>query len=122
MKCLKLVATSAIRPVSGTRRWLSTFSGSRNHIHIINLEKTVAKLAEAEKFAHDLAAKGGKILFVDTKRGGREIIAAEAQRAGMSYVDRRWLGGTLTNFKTVKNTLKHLKKWKTPSLKAALRR
>ena len=71
--------------------------GSRNHIHIINLEKTVAKLAEAEKFAHDLAAKGGKIL------------AAEAQRAGMSYVDRRWLGGTLTNFKTVKNTLKHLK-------------
>ena len=83
--------------------------GSRNHIHIINLEKTVAKLAEAEKFAHDLAAKGGKILFVDTKRGGREIIAAEAQRAGMSYVDRRWLGGTLTNFKTVKNTLKHLK-------------
>ena len=71
--------------------------GSRNHIHIINLEKTVAKLAEAEKFAHDLAAKGGK------------IIAAEAQRAGMSYVDRRWLGGTLTNFKTVKNTLKHLK-------------
>ena len=60
--------------------------GSRNHIHIINLEKTVAKLAEAEKFAHDLAAKGGKILFVDTKRGGREIIAAEAQRAGMSYV------------------------------------
>ena len=83
--------------------------GSRNHIHIINLEKTVAKLAEAEKFAHDLAAKGGKILFVDTKRGGREIIAAEAQRAGMSYVDRRWLGGTLTNFKTVRGTIKRLK-------------
>ena len=83
--------------------------GSRNHIHIINLEKTVAKLAEAEKFAHDLAAKGGKVLFVDTKRGGREIIAAEAQRAGMCYVDRRWLGGTLTNFQTVQNSLTHLR-------------
>ena len=81
--------------------------GSRNNI-LINLEKTVAKLAEAEKFVHDLAAKGGKVLFVDTKRGGREIIAAEAQRAGMCYVDRRWLGGTLTNFKTVKHTIKHL--------------
>ena len=84
--------------------------GSRNHIHIINLEKTVAKLAEAEKFAHDLAAKGGKILFVDTKRGGREIIAAEAQRAGMSYVDRRWLGGTLTNFATIQKSIERLKK------------
>ncbi len=83
--------------------------GSRNHIHIINLEKTVACLAEAERFIHDLAAKGGKVLFVDTKRGGREIIANEATRAGMCYVDRRWLGGTLTNFKTVKNTIKHLK-------------
>ena len=84
--------------------------GSRNHIHIINLEKTVACLSEAEKFVHDLAAKGGKVLFVDTKRGGREIIANEATRAGMCYVDRRWLGGTLTNFKTIKTRIERLNK------------
>jgi small subunit ribosomal protein S2 len=83
--------------------------GSRNKIHIINLEKTVAKFDEACKFAQKLAAQGGKILFVDAKRGGREIIAAEAQRCGSSWVDQRWLGGTLTNFKTVRGTIKRLK-------------
>lgn len=83
--------------------------GARNKIHIINLEKTVAKLAEAEKFIRDLSARGGKVLFVDSKRGGRDIIVEQAQRAGCCYVDQRWLGGTLTNFKTVKQTIKHLK-------------
>lgn len=83
--------------------------GARNKIHIINLEKTVAKFEEACKFARQLSAQGGKILFVDAKRGGREIIAAEAQRCGSCWVDQRWLGGTLTNFKTVKQTIKHLK-------------
>lgn len=83
--------------------------GARNKIHIINLEKTVAKFDEALKFARQLSAQGGKILFVDTKRGGREIIAAEAQRANCCYVDQRWLGGTLTNFKTVRGTIKRLK-------------
>lgn len=83
--------------------------GSRNKIHIINLEKTVAKFDEACKFAQKLAAQGGKILFVDAKRGGREIIAAEAQRCGSCWVDQRWLGGTLTNFKTVRGTIKRLK-------------
>ncbi len=83
--------------------------GARNKIHIINLEKTVAKFEEACKFARILSAKGGKFLFVDTKRGGRDIIAAEAQRAGACYVDQRWLGGTLTNFKTVRGTIKRLK-------------
>lgn len=83
--------------------------GARNKIHIINLEKTVAKLAEAEKFVRDLSARGGKVLFVDSKRGGRDIIVEQAQRAGCCYVDQRWLGGTLTNFKTVKQTIKHLK-------------
>ena len=73
--------------------------GARNKIHIINLEKTVAKFEEACKFARQLSAQGGKILFVDAKRGGREIIAAEAQRCGSCWVDQRWLGGTLTNFK-----------------------
>lgn len=83
--------------------------GARNKIHIINLEKTVAKFEEACKFARQLSAQGGKILFVDAKRGGREIIAAEAQRCGSCWVDQRWLGGTLTNFKTVSGTIKRLK-------------
>ena len=83
--------------------------GARNKIHIINLEKTVVKFEEACKFARELSARGGKILFVDAKRGGREIIAEEAQRAGCAWVDQRWLGGTLTNFKTVKGTIKRLK-------------
>ncbi len=83
--------------------------GSRNRIHIINLEKTLEKFQEAQKFVRELAARGGKILFVDTKRGGREIIVEQAQRAGCCWVDQRWLGGTLTNFKTVKQTIKHLK-------------
>ncbi len=96
-----------------TRFWNPKMSqyifGARNKIHIINLEKTVAKFAEAEKFVRELSARGGKILFVDSKRGGREIIAEQAQRAGCCYIDQRWLGGTLTNFKTVKQTIKHLK-------------
>ena len=83
--------------------------GARNKIHIINLEKTVAKFEEACKFARQLSAQGGKILFVDAKRGGREIIAAEAQRCGSCWVDQRWLGGTLTNFKTVRGPIKRLK-------------
>lgn len=83
--------------------------GARNKIHIINLEKTVAKFEEACQFARQLSAQGGKILFVDAKRGGREIIAAEAQRCGSCWVDQRWLGGTLTNFKTVRGTIKRLK-------------
>ena len=70
--------------------------GSRNKIHIINLEKTVVMFDEAVKFARQLASQGGRILFVDTKRGGREIVAQEAQRAGCCWVDQRWLGGTLT--------------------------
>ena len=83
--------------------------GARNKIHIINLEKTVVKFDEACKFARQLSAQGGKILFVDAKRGGREIIAAEAQRCGSCWIDQRWLGGTLTNFKTVRGTIKRLK-------------
>ncbi len=96
-----------------TRFWnpkmASFIFGSRNKIHIINLEKTVVMFEEACKFARQLSAQGGKILFVDTKRGGREIIAEEAQRAGCCWVDQRWLGGTLTNFKTVRGTIKRLK-------------
>ena len=83
--------------------------GHRNKIHIINLEKTLPKFEEAMKFVRQLAAKRGTILMVGTKRQAREVVAMEAQRAGMPYVDQRWLGGMLTNFKTVKGSLKKLK-------------
>ncbi len=83
--------------------------GQRNKIHIINLEQTVAKYLEATKFVRQVAAKGGTILFVGTKRAARELVAAEAVRCGMPYVDNRWLGGMMTNFKTVKSSVKRLK-------------
>ena len=83
--------------------------GQRNKIHIVNLEKTMAKYNEAMEFVRKLAATRGNIMFVSTKRQAREIIAEEAQRAGMPYVDERWLGGMLTNFKTVKQSIKRLK-------------
>ena len=86
--------------------------GHRNKIHIINLEKSLPMFQEAAKFAKQLAAKRGTILMVGTKRTAREIVAAEAQRAGVPYVDQRWLGGMLTNFKTVKTSLKRLKDMK----------
>jgi small subunit ribosomal protein S2 len=83
--------------------------GHRNKIHIVNLEKTLVKYNEAMAFVRKLSAKKGTVLFVGTKRQSREIIAEEAQRAGMPYVDERWLGGMLTNFKTVKTSIKRLK-------------
>jgi small subunit ribosomal protein S2 len=82
--------------------------GHRNKIHIINLEKTQPLFETAMKFVRQLASKRGTILMVGTKRQAREVIASEAQRAGMPYVDQRWLGGMLTNFKTVKGSLKKL--------------
>ncbi len=83
--------------------------GQRNKIHIVNLEKTMVKYNEAMDFVRKLAANRGNIMFVSTKRQAREIISEEAQRAGMPYVDERWLGGMLTNFKTVKQSIKRLK-------------
>jgi small subunit ribosomal protein S2 len=83
--------------------------GHRNKIHIINLEKTLPKFEEAMKFVRQLSSKRGTILIVGTKRQAREVVALEAQRAGMPFVDQRWLGGMLTNFKTVKGSLKKLK-------------
>jgi small subunit ribosomal protein S2 len=83
--------------------------GARNKIHIVNLEKTLAKYNEATAFVKKLSANRGNILFVSTKRQAREIVAEEAQRAGVPYVDQRWLGGMLTNFKTVKTSIKRLK-------------
>ena len=83
--------------------------GHRNKIHIINLEKTLPKFEEAMKFVRSLSAKRGTILMVGTKRQAREVISLEANRANQPFVDQRWLGGMLTNFKTVKGSLKKLK-------------
>ncbi len=83
--------------------------GERNKIHIINLEKTLPLFNEAMNFLRSLAARRGRIMFVGTKRAAQQAIAREAQRCGMPYVDRRWLGGMLTNFKTVKQSIKRLK-------------
>ncbi len=83
--------------------------GHRNKIHIVNLEKTLELYNDAMKFLRQLAANKGTIMMVGTKRQAREIVAEEAQRAGMPYVDARWLGGMLTNFKTVKASTKRLK-------------
>jgi small subunit ribosomal protein S2 len=83
--------------------------GHRNKIHIVNLEKTLAMYQEAMKFVKKLSSNKGTILFVGTKRQAREIIKEEAQRCGAPYVDHRWLGGMLTNFKTVKQSIKRLK-------------
>jgi len=82
--------------------------GHRNKIHIVNLEKSLPLFQDAQKFVRQLAANKGNVLFVGTKRAARDIVREEAMRAGMPYVDNRWLGGMLTNFKTVKLSIKRL--------------
>jgi small subunit ribosomal protein S2 len=83
--------------------------GHRNKIHIVNLERTLENFQGAAKFVRQLTANRGTCLFVGTKRQARETIVEEAQRAGQPYVDQRWLGGMLTNFKTIKTSIKRLK-------------
>lgn len=83
--------------------------GERNRIHIINLEKTLPLFNDAANFIGKLAAKKGRVLFVGTKRAAREVVREEAIRCGMPYVNQRWLGGMLTNFKTIKQSVKRLK-------------
>ena len=95
-----------------TRFWNPKMSqyifGSRNKIHIINLEKTLPLFLEAQNYVRRLTANKGTVVFVGTKRQARDIVREEAARAGMPYVDQRWLGGMLTNFKTVKQSIKRL--------------
>lgn len=96
--------------------------GHRNKIHIINLEQTVVKYTEAVKFVKSISAKNGNVMFVGTKRAARDIIAEQAARCGMPYVDSRWLGGMLTNFKTVKSSIKRLKDMEVMAADGALER
>jgi small subunit ribosomal protein S2 len=96
-----------------TRFWNPKMSqyifGHRNKIHIINLEKTLGMYQDAMTYVRQVSANRGTVMMVGTKRQAREIIAQEAARAGVPYVDQRWLGGTLTNFKTIKTSVKRLK-------------
>lgn len=84
--------------------------GARNEIHIIDLQKTVQLFQQAYAFVRDVAARGGTILFVGTKKQAQDAIREEAERCGMFYVNNRWLGGTLTNFQTIKQSIDRLKK------------
>jgi small subunit ribosomal protein S2 len=96
-----------------TRFWNPKMSqfifGERNKIHIINLEKTLPLYKRAAEFVRKVVADGGTLLFVGSKRAAREAIATEAQRCGMPYVSQRWLGGMLTNFKTIRQSIKRLR-------------
>src|SRR5690606_3723535 len=83
--------------------------GERNKIHIINLEKSLPLFLEAAEFVRKLVADGGVVLFVGSKRAARQAITEEATRCGMPYVSQRWLGGMLTNFKTIRQSIKRLK-------------
>ena len=100
-----------------TRYWNPSMApflfGQRNKIHIINLEKSLPLYEDAMNFVSKMAARRGNILFVGTKRAAQPIIEAEATRCGMPYVNRRWLGGLLTNFKTVKGSINRLKEIET---------
>ena len=95
-----------------TRFWNPKMSpyifGQRNKIHIINLEKTLPLFIAAEKYIFDLASNGGQVLFVGSKRSARKAIREEASRCSMPYVNNRWLGGMLTNFKTIQQSIKRL--------------
>ncbi len=97
-----------------TRRWNPRMRPfiftERNGIHIIDLQQTMGKLEEAYNAARDSVAQGGSVLFVGTKRQAQEAVAQEAQRAGMPYVSKRWLGGTLTNFRTIRSRIDYLVK------------
>jgi len=96
-----------------TRRWNPKMKpfifGARSGIYIIDLQKTSRKLREALAFIYDVASRGGSVLFVGTKRQAQEVVVEEATRAGMYYVDQRWLGGTLTNFTTIRRSIERLK-------------
>ncbi|MBR2516926.1 30S ribosomal protein S2 [Geobacillus sp.] len=96
-----------------TRRWNPKMKKyiftERNGIYIIDLQKTVKKVEEAYNFVRELAANGGKILFVGTKKQAQESVKEEAERCGMFYVNQRWLGGTLTNFATIQKRIKRLR-------------
>ena len=110
---MKKLLEASVQVGHKTRRWNPKMKRyiftERNGIYIIDLQKTVKKVEEAFKVMRDIAAEGGDILFVGTKKQAQEAIKEEATRAGMYFVNQRWLGGTLTNFQTIQKRIKRLK-------------
>ena len=108
-----------------TKRWNPKMRpyifGERSGIHIIDLHQTANLLAEAQEFLADVAARNGKIIFVGTKKQAQEIVQQEAERCGMFYINRRWLGGTLTNFRTIRSRLEYLRTLERQYLSGELR-
>ena len=110
---MKQLLESGVHFGHRTRRWNPKMKpfiyGVRNGIHIIDLQKTLRHANEAYVFMRELAAAGGRVLFVGTKRQAREIVKEEAERAGQFYVNHRWLGGMLTNFRTIQQSIRRMK-------------
>ncbi|WP_077615105.1 30S ribosomal protein S2 [Caenibacillus caldisaponilyticus] len=110
---MKQLLESGVHFGHQTRRWNPKMKPyiftERNGIYIIDLQKTVKKVEEAYNFVKNLVADGGKILFVGTKKQAQDSVKAEAERSGMYYVNQRWLGGTLTNFQTIRQRINRLK-------------
>ena len=115
---MKQLLESGVHFGHQTRRWNPKMKkyiyAERNDIHIIDLQQTVAQAEVAYTFVRDIAAAGKPVLFVGTKKQAQEAIKTEAERCGMFYVNNRWLGGTLTNYKTIKSRIERLNriKWK----------
>lgn len=109
---MKQLLESGVHFGHATRRWDPRMApyiySSRNGIHIIDLKKTAEMIEEAYKAMHDIVKEGGTVLFVGTKKQAREAVKEEAERTGQYYVDKRWLGGTLTNFKTIRRRIRRL--------------
>ena len=107
-----------------TKRWNPKMEpyifGDRSGIHIIDLHKTAQLLKEAQEFLADVAANNGKVVFVGTKKQAQEIVQHEAERCGMFYINRRWLGGTLTNFRTIRTRLEYLRQLERQQLNGEL--
>ena len=107
-----------------TKRWNPKMDpyifGDRSGIHIIDLHKTAHLLREAQDFLADVAARNGKVVFVGTKKQAQEIVQQEAERCGMFYINRRWLGGTLTNFRTIRARLEYLRQLERQQLSGEL--
>ncbi len=110
---LKTLLEAGVHFGHQTKRWNPKMKPyiftDRNGIHIIDLQQTVRYLEDAHRFVADLAARGGKVLFVGTKKQAQEIVQQQADRSHQFYINRRWLGGTLTNFVTIRNRLRYMK-------------
>ncbi|MFD2616863.1 30S ribosomal protein S2 [Terrilactibacillus laevilacticus] len=110
---MKQLLESGVHFGHQTRRWNPKMKPyiftERNGIYIIDLQKTVKKVEEAYQFVRNIAADGGKVLFVGTKKQAQESVKSEAERSGMYYINQRWLGGTLTNFETIRKRITRLK-------------